>query len=439
MKRAIYDDLLEWKNNNDRKPLLLEGVRQCGKTYILKEFGKREYENVAYFTFEKNPDLSEIFDRDLDTGRIIDRLNLLKPKIEPGRTLIIFDEIQFCNRALASLKFFNEDAPEYHIICAGSLLGVLTSKPYSFPVGKVDRLKMYPMTFKEFLIANSEDHLVEYMEKNDPYEDLTGPVINKLNTYLDQYFLVGGMPAAVASWLDKRDMRLVDRILDTIIEDYKKDFSKHASESLTKLTMIWNSVPLQLAKTNDKFVFSHVKTGMRSKDLEDALEWLLNAGLIHKVRKADPPETPLPMFADNTSFKIYSADIGILRRMAGMPSDFMFSKDKRYDRFRGAVAENFVLNELITCLGTVPYYWRSGATAEVDFVAQVGRNAIPIEVKAGSGNSKSLAEFIKRYDPEIAITTSLKSRSSNVVVHVPLHAVWNIRKYAAMRGSRIHT
>jgi len=440
VKRAIYDDLLAWKASDGRKPLLLEGVRQCGKTYILNEFGRLNYDSVAYFTFEENPDLSEIFERDLEPMRIVNRLSLIGPKIEPGKTLIILDEIQFCNRALASLKFFCEDAPEYHVACAGSLLGVLTSKPYSFPVGKVDRLKMYPMTFKEFLLANSEDRLVEHIERNGPEECLTGAIANRLGTHLDNYFLTGGMPAAVASWIDKGDIREVDRILDKIIGDYKQDFSKHATESLTKLTLIWDSVPLQLAKTNDKFMFGHVKTGMRSKDLEDALEWLLNAGLVHKVKKVSRPDIPLPMFADSTSFKVYSADVGILRRMAEMPSDFMFSKDKKYDLFRGAVAENYVLNELMASLEHTPYYWRSDATAEVDFIAQVGRTVVPIEVKAGGGNSKSLAEFIKKYDPEIAVTTSSKSGRSSVVVHIPLYAVWNIRDYVLARtaGTALH-
>ncbi|MDR1690635.1 MAG: ATP-binding protein [Candidatus Methanoplasma sp.] len=440
MKRVIYDDLVEWKNSSNRKPLLLEGVRQCGKTYILKEFGKMNYDDVAYFTFEKNPALHDIFEQDLDTERILDRLNLLHPKIKPGKTLIIFDEIQFCNRALTSLKFFCEDAPEYHIACAGSLLGVLTSKPYSFPVGKVNRLKMYPMTFREFLYANSEDFLVEYMEKNDPFEDLTKPVTDKLNNYLDYYFLIGGMPAAVASWIYKKDIREVNKILDEIIEDYKDDFSKHATEPLAKLTLIWDSIPLQLAKTNSKFMFSHVKSGMRSKDLEDALEWLINAGLVHKVKKVDPPEIPLPMFADNTSFKIYLADVGILRRMAEVPSDFMFNKDKRHHLFRGAAAENYVLNELITSLENTPYYWKSSATAEVDFIAQVNGSIVPIEVKAGDGNSKSLAEFIRRYDPEFAVKVSSQRGGGGTVIHIPLYAVWNISNYLHRRiSSQDHT
>ena len=430
MKRDIYDDLLRWKKSKNRKPLLLEGVRQCGKTYILKEFGKQNYDDVAYFTFEKNPDLSDIFEQDLDTERIINRLNLIhKKKIEPGKTLIILDEIQYCNRALTSLKFFRENAPEYHLACAGSLLGIMLSKPNSFPVGKVNRMKMYPMTFKEFLIANSEDLLVEHMMDSDISEDLSKPVVNKLNTYLDYYFLVGGMPAAVASWISDKDIREVEAILDEIIEDYKNGLSTHASELLPKLTLIWNSIPGQLAKDNNKFVFGHVKTGMRSKDLEDALEWLVNAGLVHKVRKVDPPGVPLSMFADNTSFKVYSADIGILRRMAKIPSDFMFNKNKDLDRFREAVAENYVLNELITSIRDVPYYWRSAANAEVDFIAQIEGVMVPIEVKAGSAKSKSLSEFIKRYDPKVVISTSSKREKKGIVTYVPLHAVWKIRDH----------
>ncbi|MDR2698896.1 MAG: ATP-binding protein [Candidatus Methanoplasma sp.] len=435
MERAIHADLLEWKNSSNRKPLLLEGVRQCGKTYVLKEFGERNYEDTAYFTFENNPDFCDIFRTDLDPKRIINRLNLLRKRnIEPGKTLIILDEIQFCNRALTSLKFFCEDAPEYHITCAGSLLGVMLSKPYSFPVGKVNRLSMGPMNFKEFLLANSENTLVEHIDNSDPTEALPKPVVNKLNTYLDYYFMVGGMPAAVASWIAKADIREVEKILDDIIKDYRADFSKHAPESLPKLTLIWNSLPDQLAKDNKKFIFSHVKTGARAKDLEDALEWLINAGLVYKVRKADPPKVPLSTFADNTNFKIYLADIGILRRMAKVPSAFLFDTNGGYSLFRGAVAENYVLNELISSTWDVPYYWRSGGTAEVDFIAQIEGVAVPIEVKAGSSKSKSLAEFIKRYRPKVAVTISAESGGNGGAVHIPLYAAWKIADYVRERA-----
>jgi predicted AAA+ superfamily ATPase len=347
-------------------------------------------------------------------------------KIEPEKTLIILDEIQFCGEALTSLKFFCEEASEYHVACAGSLLGVMTAKPHSFPVGKVDRIKMYPMSFKEFLIANSEGMLVEYIINDHPAKDLSLPFTERLTTYLDYYFLTGGMPAAVASWTEEKNIEKVDAILDRIIEDYEKDFSKHASEPLAKLTLIWESIPMQLAKENKKFMFGHAKVGGRSRDLEDALEWLINAGLVHKVKKVDKPTIPLPMFVDNMSFKIYLADVGVLRRMTKVPSDFMFSRDKEYDAYRGAAAENYVLSELIACNGDVPYYWRSANEAEIDFVAQVGRAVVPIEMKAGKKKSKSLAEFIKKYDPKVSVITSPRDGKDSVI-YIPLYLIWRFR------------
>jgi len=438
MRRAIYSELLEWKESKTRKPLLLQGVRQCGKTYILKEFGKENYEDVAYFTFENNPTLINIFQDDLDVKRILDALGFRRSKkIEPQKTLLILDEIQLCGRALTSLKFFCEDAPEYHVVCAGSLLGVMLSKTDSFPVGKVNRLNMYPMNFKEFLLANSEDLLVNHMANNaNVIGSLPEILTTKLNSYLDQFFLIGGMPSAVLSWIAERDIRKVEKILDEIIKDYKDDLVKHSSENIAKFTLIWGSIPLQLAKENNRFIFSHVKTGARSKDLEDALEWLVNAGLIHKVRKVDPPKLPLPMFADNSSFKIYMSDIGVLRKMAEVPSKFMFSKDKKYDLFRGAIMENYVLNELVSSGNYMPYYWR-GSNAEVDFVAQIDGTIVPIEAKAGNNRSKSLSEFVKRYDSEIAIITS-KRNMNGVIAYVPKYAIWALADYVRYKVKEIN-
>lgn len=425
----IYDDLLAWKNQSDRMPLLLEGVRQCGKTYILKEFGKENYKDVAYFNFEKNPDLGDVFRPDLEPKRIITQLSLiLGRKIEPETTFVVFDEIQFCGRALTSLKYFCEEIPEYHIACAGSLLGVLLSKPHSFPVGKVNRLKMGPMSFKEFLLANSEEQLVGFIDENDPTERILEPLSNKLKAYLDQYLIIGGMPAAVAIWIKDKDIRRVEMKLDEIIKDYMGDFSKHAPESITKLTLIWDSIPVQLAKDNNKFVFGHVKTGARSRDLEDALEWIIDAGLAHKVKKVDPPRVPLSIYADPASFKIYLADVGILRRVAKLPSDFLFTNNKDFDIFRGMIAENYVLNELIASTGNVPYYWKSKGVAEVDFIAQIDGNAVPIEVKAGSNTlSKSLSEYIKKYSPAIAVTISMINGKNGVINNIPLYAAWRTR------------
>jgi predicted AAA+ superfamily ATPase len=423
----ISDDLSEWKNKKDRKPLLLEGVRQCGKTYVLKEFGEQHYKDVAYFNFEKTPELCELFQSDLDPKDVIDRLSLrIGRRIEPGSTLIIFDEISFCNRALTSLKYFCEEAPEYHIACAGSFLGVMLSKPYPFPVGKVDRLRMGPMNFKEFLLANSEEYLVEYMDGNDPTEYLSRPVIEKLRNYLDHYFIIGGMPAAVSAWVNEKDIGKVEDTLDGIIDDYMDDLTRHASESFAKITLIWGSVPIQLAKENKKFMFGHVKAGARAKDLEDALQWLVNARMVHKVKRVDPPNVPLPMNARNTDFKIYLADIGILRRMAKLPPNFLFSKDKEFDVYRGMIAENYVHNEIIASTGDVLYYWRSNNIAEVDFIAQTGLAAVPIEVKAGGNRSKSLTEYISRNSPPVAVVASLQSGKSGIVHNIPLYAAWRI-------------
>jgi len=431
MKRSITDKLLEWKEDNDRKPLLLEGVRQCGKTYILKEFGKENYKSTVYINFEDDPQLGDIFEPNLDSIRIVEDIGTtMREKINPGSTLIIFDEIQFCNRALTSLKYFCEEAPEYHVVGAGSLLGVLTSKPYSFPVGKVDRLRMWPMSFKEFLWANSEEMLVEYIEKIDPVKKLPDPIDSKLKRYLDYYFAIGGMPAAVESWVKEKDIEKVEKILDGIVNDYTKTFSKHASESLTKLTLIWRSIPMQLAKENKKFMFGHVKTGQRAKDLEDALEWLIDAGFVYKVTRVDKPEVPLPMNMDSMSFKIYLADVGIFRKMADLPPNFSFNSDKRFDMFRGAAAENYVLNELIASIGKTPCYWRSQYDAEVDFIIQMGSEAVPIEVKAGGGKAKSLSEYVGRFLPKIAITVSSHSGRSGTVSTIPLYLAWRIPDHA---------
>ena len=431
MKRVITDELHKWKNDKDRKPLLLEGVRQCGKTYILKEFGRQCYNNTIYINFEDDPEICDVFEPNLDPNRIVEDLGIIMgQKISPGSTLMIFDEIQSCNRALTSLKYFCENAPEYHVAGAGSLLGVLTSKPYSFPVGKVDRLKMGPMSFKEFLLANSEELLVEHIERNDPTEKLAEPIESRLKRYLDQFMAIGGMPEAVDSWVKEKDIEKVDKILEGIINGYTKTFSKHATESLAKIRLIWRSIPLQLSKDNRKFMFGHVKTGQRSKDLEDALEWLIDAGFVHKIMKVEKPDIPLIMNADTTSFKIYLADVGIFRKMADLPPNFSFSRDKVLDKYRGAAAENYVLNELIASTGKIPFYWRSQYDAEVDFIMQTGLEAIPIEVKAGGGRAKSLSEYIEKYSPKVAITASAHSGRSGIVSSIPLYLAWMIPSQA---------
>ena len=372
MKRLITDDLLKWKERKDRKPLILKGVRQCGKTYILKEFGRENYEETAYFNFEGNPALAERFEQDLDPRRILMELGVLNGKsIKPLQTLIIFDEIQFCNKALTALKYFYEQTPEYHVVCAGSLLGIALSKPSSFPVGKIDFLALRPMGFYEFVLANGEEMLLGYIEKLDSHTPVPQIFADKLATLLKTYYITGGMPEVVAKWIETGDTGEVERIQDTILNSYELDFAKHApAADFPKLSLIWKSIPDQLAKENGKFVFGHVRPGARAKELEDAIQWLAGAGMVYKVNKIEKPSVPLSAYAASNYFKLYMADAGLLRRMSRLPASSIFGESPLFSEFKGALTENYVLGELVNLHGDVPYCWRSGNTAEVDFVGQ---------------------------------------------------------------------
>ena len=432
MKRLLYNNLLKWKNSKDRKPLILKGVRQCGKTWLLKEFGKNNYKNVAYFNFEGNEALQECFSQDLDVTRIIEELSILNNKaINAENTLIIFDEIQFCNKALSSLKYFYENAPEYHIVCAGSLLGITLSKPLSFPVGKVDFLDLRPLNFYEFLLANNEKMLIEYLEKNTTKVNSTFE--NKLINYLKYYNIVGGMPEAVDKWINTKDIEQVEKIQDIILNSYELDFAKHAPLSDTpKLNLIWDYIPRELSKENSKFVYGHVKKGARAKDLEDALQWLISAGLCYKVNKIEKPNIPISSYVDMQSFKIYMCDVGLLRRKAKVDASIILSSDNTiYTEFKGAMAENYTLLELLSLNEEVPFYWKSGNTAEVDFIWQFKDKIIPIEVKSSENiGSRSLTLYRQKYKPEIALKTSLKNVDvQENIINIPLYLLWNLKKF----------
>lgn len=432
MERLIINDLIEWKNRKSRKPLILKGVRQCGKTYILKEFGKENYEDVAYFNFEGNPALAERFEQDLDPKRILIELGILAKKpIKPQSTLIIFDEIQFCNKALTSLKYFHEQAPEYQIVSAGSLLGISLSKPLSFPVGKVDFLTLRPMSFYEFVLAHDERMLLDYLEDININTPVPQMFADKLITLLKTYYVTGGMPEVVANWVDSKDVSEVERIQDVILNSYELDFAKHApSTDFPKLSLIWRSIPDQLAKENGKFVYGYVKHGARAKDLEDALQWLVSAGMAYKVCKIEKPAMPLSAYSNQSYFKLYMADIGLLRRMSRLPATSIFEESILYSEFKGAITENFVLSEFINLHGDVPYYWKSGNTAEVDFIAQFGEKIVPIEVKASTNvKSRSLGVYREKYNPEISFRTSmLNLKKDNGLVNIPLYMIWVIEK-----------
>lgn len=430
--------LVEWKDADDRKPLLLTGVRQCGKTYVCKEFGEKYFEDVAYFYFEGNKGLISVFEYDFNVDRIIDELgNVIRGKeIIPGKTLVIFDEIQACSNAITSLKYFCENKRELHIVCAGSLLGVAIKRNnISFPVGKVDRLQMYPLTFAEFLRADGEQTIYEGAQKYPVNCELTELYTTKLEKELKYYYIVGGMPEVVAKWVETHNFEKIEKLQDNILQDYSNDFAKHAPKSdIPKLGWIWDSIPKQLAKDNNKFVFSHVKEGKRSNELEDALEWLVDAGLVHKLELVLNPELPLSFCSDATFFKVYMSDVGLLRRKSGVSHRTIMEDSDLYKNFKGAFTENFVLNELIK-QGIHPYFWRSGNTAELDFLFEYEDSIIPVEAKAEiHTRAKSYRQYCKKYHPKIGFKFSMKNVGEHEVektktYSVPLYLIWRIKEY----------
>ena len=425
MYRLAYDKLLKWKKHPDRKPLLVKGIRQCGKTYLIKEFGKENYNDMIYLNFEKDPGLNIHFEKDLDPFRILRDLGIyLKRTIKPEDTLIVFDEIQYCKRAITSLKYFNEDAPEYHVICAGSLLGIRPTKKYSFPVGKVNYLNMFPMNFHEFLLANGEGMLCEHIMGHGTADDV---FVSKLEGYYRYFQIVGGMPEAVERWVRDHDVVAVENIQKEILDTLADDFSKHAGGETNELQMIWGSIPQQLSKENNKFIFSHVKKGKRAKDLEHSMEWLISAGIIHKVTKISLPFIPLSAYSDETYFKIYFADIGLLRTLSGTPARFIFDSGNEYVHFKGAMAENYILSELKSS-GKKLFFWRSDGNAEVDFICMFGSIVVPIEVKSDKNRrSQSLQKYISDFKPEKAVKISMAPNltDSGVSIHIPLWLAWN--------------
>ena len=427
MERSLITKLIEWKEKSNRKPLILKGVRQCGKTYLLKEFGKRCYESCAYFNFEENEALKTVFEKDYDTSRILFELGLyFGQTIKPDKTLLILDEIQECDRAITAMKYFCENAPEYHIVCAGSLLGIALQKQLSFPVGKVDFLTLYPMSFSEFLRATGGATLADFAENFKKGDSLPQIIGEKLATFLRQYYITGGMPEVVQTWCNTHSTEQVESVQQAIINSYELDFAKHApTKDFPKLTAIWRSIPEQLAKENTKFIFSHVKKGWRSKDLEDALEWLIGAGLVYKVCKIEKPFIPLSSYADDTAFKLYMSDVGILRKLSKLPYEVVLDATPTYKEFKGSMTENYVLCELLKSVDDTAYYWSSGNTAEVDFIIQCGTEIVPVEVKSERNvKARSLGEYRKKYTPRYAVKTSMRHQTDGEeILNIPLYLI----------------
>ena len=440
MFRRVYDDLLKWKVSDRRRPLLIKGVRQCGKTYIMDEFGRNEYRKMAYFNFEDTPELSKIFEGQLDPERIIAQLSIAgNVSITPGDTLVVFDEVQVCKRALTSLKYFAESSADYHVVCAGSLLGIHHytkrkqddgSPSEAFPVGKVQILDMFPMDFEEFLLANGEERMVESLRGHPVGERVPDYLEPRLRDYLNVFYVVGGMPDAVNAWISTHDITEVRRIQSTILETYTDDLDRHPVDSIGTLEKVWNSVPVQLMKDNTRFIFGQVVKGAKATDLEDAVAWLRDAGLLYCVKVVDNPAIPISM-SETGFYKLYMADIGLFHNRSGVPTSFINTEPEQYKDFKGAMAENYVLQNLVTRFGRDQHYWRSGATAEVDFLTEMYYEPIPIEVKSGSAkSSKSLKVYRSRYEPRVSVKTSMDPDvGGSPVTHIPLYLMWDVGRY----------
>lgn len=427
MERSFISELKKWKDSADRKPLILQGVRQVGKTWLLREFGARYFERVAYLNFDESPELRDVFTATKDPRRITQNLSMLSGvAITPGVTLVIFDEIQECPEAISSLKYFCEDAPDLHIACAGSLLGVALARGGAFPVGKVNFATLRPMTFIEFLRANGDDGLAEKIESVDEIAPIgaafLGPMLEKLKMYL----VTGGMPEAVRAWTERHDTSAVERVLADIVDAYERDFAKYPGRNeFPKISAIWRSLPSQLARENKKFLYSAVKGGARAREYEDALEWLIGAGLVHKVYRSTAPQIPASAYDDLGAFKIYLADVGILRRMSRLAPSAFGEGERLLVEFKGALAENYALQSLIAQLDTAPRYWsQNNPPYEVDVLIQHENEIIPIDVKAGEAReSRSLKKFKEIYDDRVRLRVRLSTSDLKLdgdLLNIPL-------------------
>ena len=429
MYRIAIEKLYKWKNSKRRKPLIIEGARQVGKTWLMKEFGEQAYADTVYINFDSNSRMADLFSADLDTDRLIMGLELYAGrKINPDNTLLIFDEVQEVPRALASLKYFYENAPQYHIVCAGSLLGIALHQGTSFPVGKVDFLKLYPLSFSEFLMATGNERFAELL-KNQDYEMIT----SFKQTYIDalkHYYFVGGMPEAVQSFAESKDFNEVRAIQKRILAAYEQDFSKHApNEIVPKIRMLWNSIPSQLARENKKFIYGLVREGGRAREYETAIMWLSDCGLVHKVSRVNAAGIPLKAYEDLKAFKLFIVDVGLLGCMTGLRQRTLLDGDDLFVEFKGALTEQYVCQQLKTIedLG-IYYYTNDRGSCEIDFVVDTGEQIVPIEVKAETNlRAKSLKTYRERFEPELSVRTSMADyKKEDWLLNLPLYAIENI-------------
>ncbi len=407
MERYILNDLLKWKDSKYRKPLILKGVRQVGKTWILKEFGKRFYENVAYFNFDENEEYRQFFESTKDVNRILQNLVFASGQtVNPEKTLIIFDEVQDCPKVLNSLKYFCENASEYHVVCAGSLLGIALSKPASFPVGKVEFMDINPMTFLEFLLANGDRNLVEYLGSVETISPIPDAFFNPLYEKMKMYFVTGGMPESVKMWTQERNVELMQSVLYNILGAYERDFGKHPDPSeFPKISHLWRSIPSQLSKENKKFIYKVAREGARAREYEDALQWLVDAQLVRKIYRSRAPGLPLSAYDDLSAFKLYLVDVGLLRRLAILAPSAFAEGNRLFSEFKGALSENYVLQALQNQFEATPRYWSVlNPSYEVDFLIQRENDIFPVEVKSEDNvESASLKKFKQKYGEQVKL------------------------------------
>lgn len=434
MYRIAMEKLLKWKESKRRKPLIIEGARQVGKTWLMKEFGRQAYEDTVYINFDSNSRMAELFASDLDTERLIMGLEMYAGhKINPDNSLLIFDEVQEVPRALTSLKYFCENAPQYHIVCAGSLLGIALHQGTSFPVGKVDFLKLYPLSFKEFLMADGKKHFAELLDKLD-FQMIT----SFKQTYIDalkQYCFVGGMPEAVQSFVENKDFNEVREIQNRILEAYVQDFSKHApNEIVPRIRMLWKSIPSQLAKKNKKFIYGLVREGARAKDYEIALMWLSDCGLVHKIGRVNKAGIPLRAYEDLKAFKLFIVDVGLLGCMAGLQTSTLLDGNAIFVEFKGALTEQYVCQQLKTVENLdVYYYTNDRSSCEVDFIVDTGEQIIPVEVKAEVNlRAKSLKSYHEKFKPKISVRASMANyKEEEWLMNLPLYMIDQIKNIVA--------
>lgn len=431
MYRDKMNELKKWKDSPTRKPLIIRGARQVGKTWLMKEFGKQYYKKCAYINFDDNSRMDKLFEDDFDLDKIIQGLKIeSNVNIEPENTLIILDEIQETPKALKALKYFYENANQYHIVSAGSLLGVAIHEGTSFPVGKVDFLDLAPLSFFEFLEALGEENLLQLLKEND--FDMIGVFNSKLKEFLKLYYYVGGMPEAVNSYAQNKDLKEVRKIQKRLLEAYEQDFSKHAPSNIVpRIRQLWNNIPTQLAKENKKFIYGLVREGARAREYEIALSWLIDCGLVYQINRVTTSKVPLSAYQDFNAFKLYLLDVGLLSAMSGIDAQTLLEGNDVFEEFKGSLTEQYVLCQLKECTDLDVFYWSSDTgTSELDFITQIGKDNVPIEVKASENlQAKSLKSFVQKYETKFNVRTSMSDyRNDDWITNIPLYCIANIEK-----------